>query len=98
MIFAILFIIAFLIGLLIYLYNRNWVLGVSIPMVLFTISTLADEEARGAWGFTLTFGLPLVFVASLLGAYVVELRSADPADADPADAEQTSGQEPDGPN
>lgn len=89
MIFAILFIIAFLIGLLIYLYNRNWILGVSIPMVLFTISTLADEEARGAWGFTLVFGLPLVFVASLLGAYVVQIRSEDPADAEPANEQES---------
>ena len=91
MIFAILFIIAFLIGLLIYLYNRNWILGVSIPMVLFTISTVADEEARGAWGFTLTFGLPLVFVASLLGAYVVELRTAEPNDTEPVNEQESDG-------
>ena len=89
MIFAILFIIAFLIGLLIYLYNRNWMIAVAIPLALFTISTLADDEASGAWAFTLVFGLPIIFVASLLGAYVVELRSEQPADAEPANEQES---------
>jgi hypothetical protein len=75
--FAILFIVAFLAGLIIYLINRNWVIAVLIPMALFLFSTLADQQAQDAWAFTLIFGLPLVFFASLLGAYVVQIRSAD---------------------
>ena len=43
-------------------------------MVLFTINTLADEEARGAWAFTLTFWSAL----SVCGKFVRGLCRADP--------------------
>ena len=76
--FAILFIVAFLVGVIIYKYSRNWVSTVLIPMTLFLVDTLADTQARDAWAFTLVFGLPLVFFASLLGAYVVQIRSIEP--------------------
>jgi len=72
--FAVLFIIAFVIGWAIYWFSRKWVWAVIVPMILFLVSTLADVEAREAWSFTLIFGLPLVFFASLLGAYVVQIR------------------------
>lgn len=49
-----------------------------IPMALFLVSTLADHAAKEAWAFTLIFGLPIVFFASLLGAYVVQIRSVEP--------------------
>ena len=42
--------------------------------------TLADQAARDAWAFTLVFGLPIVFFASLLGAYVVQIRTVEPND------------------
>jgi hypothetical protein len=76
--FAILFIVAFLVGVIIYKYSRNWVSTVLIPMTLFLVDTLADTQARDAWAFTLVFGLPLVFFASLLGAYVVQIRTIEP--------------------
>jgi len=82
MIFAILFILAFLVGLVIYLLTNKWLVAVLLSMALFVVTTLADTEAQESWGFTLIFGLPIVFVASLLGAYVVELRRGEPADAD----------------
>jgi hypothetical protein len=47
---------------------------------------LADTEAQDSWSFTLIFGLPIVFVASLLGAYVVELRRGEAEEAEPASA------------
>ena len=72
--FAILFILAFLTGLAIYRFLSNWVPAVTLPMALFTITTLLDFGAREAWMFTLIFGLPIVFVGSLLGAYVVQMR------------------------
>ncbi|MFT5136139.1 MAG: hypothetical protein ACI9XU_000149 [Arenicella sp.] len=75
--FAILFIVAFLVGVIIYKYSRNWVSTVLIPMTLFLVNTLADTQARDAWAFTLVFGLPLVFFASLLGAYVVQIRTIE---------------------
>jgi hypothetical protein len=76
--FAILFIVAFLVGVIIYKYSRNWVSTVLIPMTLFLVNALADTQARDAWAFTLVFGLPLVFFASLLGAYVVQIRTIEP--------------------
>ena len=82
MLFAILFIIAFLVGLLIYLLNRNWIPAVLVPMALFLFSTLADQAASDAWGFTLIFGLPIVFFGSLLGAYVVQIRSSEPEESE----------------
>jgi len=76
--FAILFIVAFLAGVIIYKFNRSWVPTVLIPMAVFLVNTLADTEAKDAWAFTLIFGLPLVFFASLLGAYVVQIRTIEP--------------------
>ena len=76
--FAILFIVAFLVGVIIYKFSRNWVSTVLIPMALFLVNTLADTQAKDAWAFTLVFGLPLVFFASLLGAYVVQIRTIEP--------------------
>ncbi|MFT6406964.1 MAG: hypothetical protein ACJAQ6_000374 [Arenicella sp.] len=78
MIFAILFILAFLIGLITYLLTNKWLVAVLLSMALFVVTTLADTEAQESWSFTLIFGLPIVFVASLLGAYVVELRRGEP--------------------
>ena len=80
MLFALLFILAFLMGVIIYRFNRNWIPTVVIPMVLFLLTTLADQAARDAWAFTLVFGLPIVFFASLLGAYVVQIRTVEPND------------------
>ncbi|MFQ3244167.1 MAG: hypothetical protein ACI9SP_000794 [Arenicella sp.] len=82
MIFAILFIIAFLIGLVTYLLSNKWLVAVLLSMALFVVTTLADTEAQESWGFTLIFGLPIVFVASLLGAYVVELRRGESLEAE----------------
>ncbi len=83
MIFAILFILAFLIGLVTYLLSEKWVVAVLLSMGLFIVNTLADTQAKDSWTFTLIFGLPIVFVASLLGAYVVELRRGEPDDIEP---------------
>jgi len=88
--FAVLFIVAFLFGLAIYWFNRKWMIAVSIPMLLFLVTTLADYEAREAWAFTLIFGLPIVFFASLLGAYVLQLREID--EMDPAEEEEQKPQ------
>jgi len=81
--FAILFIFSFIVGLLIYRINRQWIPAVVIPMVLFTLNTLADLAARDAWGFTLIFGLPIVFFGSLLGAYILQTRTADSTTEEP---------------
>ena len=77
MIFAILFILAFLIGLVVYLLTDKWIVGVGLSVALFVLTTLTDSAAQDGWMFTLIFGLPIVFVASLLGAYVVAIRRDD---------------------
>lgn len=77
MIFAILFILAFLIGLAVYLLTDKWIAGVALSLILFVLTTISDSAAQDNWTFTLIFGLPIVFVASLLGAYVVAIRRGD---------------------
>jgi hypothetical protein len=65
-------------------------------MALFVVTTLADTEAQESWGFTLIFGLPIVFVASLLGAYVVELRRGESLEAELEEfnSDQSSSDQP----
>lgn len=76
MLFAILFIIAFLAGAAIYYFTRQWLFAVSLPMVLFTLNAVMDPGESGSLLFTLVFGLTIVFFAGLLGAYVVQTRTA----------------------
>lgn len=74
MIFAVLFVIAFIIGLFAYLLTGKWLTAALISMGLFALNTIVDAQAANEVGITLLLGLPVVFVASLFGAYVVELR------------------------
>jgi len=76
--FALLFILAFLAGLLIYRINRKWIPAVLIPMSFFLVTTLADQEAKDAQTFSLVFGLPIVFFGSLLGSYILQIRTDEP--------------------
>ena len=82
MLFAILFIAAFLIGVVLYLLWRQWIIAVAVPMVLFALNVIFDAPDRGSLVFTLVFGLIIVFFASLLGAYVVQKRTIEPAASD----------------
>ena len=102
MVFAILFVVAFLIGLVIYFFSRQWLAAVIISMILFTVATVADTQASDQWLITLVFGLPIVFFASLLGAYVVQLKTGgiddeqegeadDPTHSDNVDQERANG-------
>ena len=74
MLFAILFVIAFLVGLTAYLLTGKWLTATLISTGLFVLNTVTDVEQSEHVIFTLVLGLPVVFFASLLGAYVVELR------------------------
>jgi len=81
--FAILFIIAFLFGVVIYAISRQWIYAVTVPMGLFTLNAVFDADQSNALLFTLVFGLTIVFFASLLGAYVVQIRTIeDESDTD----------------
>ena len=91
MIFALLFIVAFLIGLFAFLLSDKWVLAVVIPIVLFCLNLFTDPHANIS--FNLVFGVPLVAVAGLLGAYVVVLRRGDDIDVEPDAEQEQSNQE-----
>lgn len=87
MIFAILFVVAFLFGFASYAFTRQWMIAVSIPTVLFVISTFYGDSVDGAQAFTLTFGVPLVFFAGLLGAYVFQIRNQPPEEFEESDSQ-----------
>ena len=80
MIFAILFVIAFVIGLVTYLITDKWLSAALISMGLFILNTLSDTGQIDKALYTILLGLPVVFCASLFGAYVVELRRGVDAD------------------
>lgn len=83
MIFAILFVLAFLFGLGIYVFTRQWMVAVSITVVIFCLSAIFDQSANAlSMKFTLIFGVPIVFFASLLGCYVVQIRTHEEAEPD----------------
>ena len=78
MLFAALFIIAFMFGLGIYHVSQQWTWAVAISLLLFVLSTVLDQGASAkARYFSLMFGVPIVFFASLLGCYVVQIRNID---------------------
>ena len=74
MIFAILFVIVFLIGFAGYALTKQWIVSVSVPIVLFLMGVFREDSEPGILIFTIAFGLPLVFFAGLLGAYVFQTR------------------------
>lgn len=78
MIFAILFVLVFLIGALTYHFTSTWWHGVAIASLLYCLNLVWDASAHEYWLISLIFGLPIVFVAALLGAYVVEQRRPNP--------------------
>lgn len=75
--FAILFILAFLIGLAIYWWRSSWIVAVLVPMALFAVSVFIDSSSDfSGKQFSLMFGLPIIFFAALLGSYVLQIFSA----------------------
>lgn len=89
MIFAILFVITFLIGAGAYHFTSRWWVGVVITSVIFVADVLLDQAAREYWLISLIFGLPIVFAASLLGAYVVERQRHTHEDESPEEPPST---------
>ena len=74
MIFALLFILAFLLGLVVYLVSKRWVAAVVVPSVAYLVVIVFDAGIGANSVLSLVFGLPITFCGGLLGAYVVELR------------------------
>ena len=74
MIFAVFFVLAFLLGVLAYLLSNRWLVAVCVPMILYVLVFLFDDGFGLDSVTSLIFGLPIMFVGGLLGAYIVELR------------------------
>ena len=72
--FALLFIVAFLIGLISYAASRRWQLSVAMPLLLYLGVILSQPALADLRSFLILFGVPLVFVGGLLGAYVLQIR------------------------
>jgi len=92
MIFALLFILAFLLGLLVYLVSRRWVAAVAVPSAVYLTIILLDAGIGADSAMSLVFGLPITFCGGLLGSYVVELRRGlveEGLSADMAEGSQT---------
>jgi len=81
--FFLLFFIAFVIGLVSYVITDKWHWGVIIALLLFLANTLLDIQQRDGWVITLIFGAPIVFFASLFGAYIVQLRRGEDEEPSP---------------
>lgn len=89
MAYAILFVMAFLLGAVLYWTSGRWWLGVSAAMVMYIFDVLTDEAAREVWVISLIFGLPIVFAAALLGAYVLERARYEPDEAAESELSET---------
>jgi len=87
MIFAILFVIAFAIGLVAYLATGKWLSAALVSVSLFALNAILSSTSGKQLWITLLLGLPVVFAASIFGAYVVELRRG------PDESELESGAE-----
>lgn len=93
MIFALLFFFSFVVGLVAYLISEKWWLGgvlCSVLLIVFSISILNTESLRG---LAVYFGVPIVFLGSLFGAYIVQLRRGTELDIDNSIELDTSSKE-----
>ncbi len=72
-----------------YTFTLNWKIAVTVPTLLFIVSTFVGESVPGARAFTLTFGVPLVFFAGLLGAYIYQIRNFESDETQVGDREQS---------
>lgn len=76
-----------MIGALVYRVTFQWIYAVAGPVIAFVVTTLMDVVAQDAWLFTLYFGVPIVFFGSLLGSYVVQIRTHELEDNQPSNHE-----------
>ncbi len=93
MIFAVIFFVAFAIGLVCFVVSDKWWWGFVVSTILFMVLALSGTQAPALQGVTLFFGIPIVFLGSLFGAYIVQLRRAPDVDAVEDSADVKSEQE-----
>lgn len=85
MIFAIIFVAAFVIGLISFVMTDKWWWGFVVATVVLIVLAVfdgqaIDGQAAALHGVTLYFGVPIVFLGNLFGAYIVQLRRAPDLD------------------
>jgi len=98
MIFAILFFIAFVVGVIAYLVSNRWWAGGVIMVLLLLVFSITGLEQAPLRGMAVYFGIPIIFLGSLFGAYIVQLRRApelgDTANSADAEGRSQDGSEP----
>lgn len=85
MIFALLFFLSFVVGWLIYFFSSRWLIAVGLPLALFILGSFGGGLALSNLGMSLAFGIPIVFLGALFGAYIVQIRRFDESELDGAD-------------
>ena len=97
MIFAILFFLSFVIGLICYLASDRWWLGGVICSAVSIAGIFAGLLPPSMQGLAVYFGIPIIFLGSLFGAYIVQLRRApdiDPMEDDSAPSDSPVENDP----
>ena len=97
MIFAILFFLSFVIGLVCYLVSDRWWLGGVICTTIGGIGIVGGLLPASMQGLAIYFGIPIIFLGSLFGAYIVQLRRApdiDPMEDDSAPSDSPVDNDP----
>ncbi len=84
MIFAILFCVSFIAGLVGYLLAERWWLGGVLMSLLILAYAFTQLEPSSQQGMAIYFGVPIAFFGSLFGAYIVQLRRAPQLDSEVA--------------
>ena len=90
MIFALLFFASFVAGLIVFIISGRWWLGGLIMACLLVVVAFFGFPGPSLRGVALYFGIPIVFLGSLFGAYIVQLRRAPELEQ----IDETTGDEP----
>ncbi len=90
MIFALLFFFSFVVGLLAYLFTNKWWLGGVLCTGLLLLVVTLGLSGASLRGVAVYFGIPIVFLGSLFGAYIVQLRQAPELDTQASQEEPKS--------
>lgn len=85
MVFGLLFVLSFIVGFGIYASTRNWRLATVVPSLIYVGSVVADRSEGANLMMSFIFGLPIVFVAALLGCFIFVQRFVDSPDELEAD-------------
>jgi len=92
MIFALLFFSSFVAGLICYLISGRWWLGGLISGLILVVIVLLGWVSPDLRGVALYFGIPIVFLGCLFGAYVVQLRRAPKLEESSGEADASSNE------